>query len=123
LEYYSGEFDIEWAADMVYGDPMTPWHTEQQDKFKTWLNSNGLDPQDTKLSLGYLPVAQVDLIRSFGTDDKFAIWDKLSKYLDIYKIEINGISAVFDYCWSDANYKQMQIDMMKPGYDYSSSRG
>ena len=72
---------------------------------------------------GYLPVGQVDLLRSFGTDDKFAIWDKLSKYLDIYKIEINGISAVFDYCWSDANYKQMQIDMMKPGYDYSSGRG
>jgi len=122
LEYYSGEFDIEWAADMIYGDTSTPWHTEQIDKFNCWLIENNLNPQDKNLSLGYLPLGEVDLKGSFGTTDMFTIWDMLSTHLDIYKIAIDGIERTFDYCWSDSDYKQMQIDMMRPGYDYSSRR-
>ena len=120
LEYYSGEFDIEWAADMCYGDPKTPWHTEQQDAFNKWLIKNNLDPKNTALSLGYLPVGQVDLAGSFGTTDMFEIWNQLSTHLDIYKITIDDVGQTFEYCWSDNNYKQMQIDMMRPGYDFSS---
>ena len=120
LKYYSGEFDIEWAADMCYGDPKTPWHTNQQDAFKEWLTKNNLDPIDKNLSLGYLPIGEVELERSFGTTDMFTIWDKLSTHLDIYKITVDDISQTFEYCWTDADYKQQQIDMMRPGYDYSS---
>lgn len=122
LKYYSGEFDIEWAADMVYGDKTTPWHTEQQDAFKEWLIKNNLDPQDKNLSLGYLPLGQIDLERSFGTTDMFAIWNQLSTHLDIYKITIDDVSQTFDYCWTDSDYKQQQIAMMRPGYDFSSRR-
>jgi hypothetical protein len=47
----------------------------------------------------------------------------LSDHLDIYKIQIdNQIMNTYEYCWSDAGYKQQQIDMMRPGYDYSSRR-
>ena len=70
-----------------------------------------------------MPIGYVDLVTSFGTSDKIIIWEILSKHLDIYKIEVDGISNTFNYCWSDNNYKQMQIDTMKPGYDYSSRRG
>jgi len=86
------------------------------------LRDNGRDLQDSKLSLGYLPIGQVDLQGSFGTVDYQKIWDILSTHLDIYSIEIDGIKNTFDYCWSDSDYKQKQIDMMKPGYDYSSRR-
>lgn len=120
LKFYSGEFDIEWGQDIIYGLAY-PWYNEEQDKFKQWLIDNGIDPTNPKLSLGYLPVGQVDLLSSFGTTDHFAIWEALSKHLDIYKIEVDGISNTFDYCWSDDDYKQKQIDMMKPGYDYSSN--
>ena len=120
LKYYSGEFDVEWASDMVYGNPETPWFTEEQNKFKEWLISNNLDPSDLTLSLGHLPIGKVDLSASFGTNDMLAIWDKLSQHLDIYSIEVDGVKQVFDYCWADTDYKQQQIDMMKPGYDYSS---
>ena len=120
LEYYSGEFDIEWAADMCYGDTKTPWHTDQQNAFNEWLIKNNLDPKDKFLSLGYLPLGEVDLERSFGTTNMFSIWDQLSRYLDIYKIEIDDVSQAFEYCWTDTDYKQQQIDMMRPGYDYSS---
>ena len=119
LKYYSGEFDIEWGNDVVYnGD--APWHNEEQDRFHKWLIANGRDPADPALSLGYLPIGQVLLKESFGTTDYQAIWDILGSHLDIYKIEVDGVSSTFDYCWTDADYKQKQIDMMRPGYDYNS---
>lgn len=119
LEYYSGEFDVEWAKDVTKNSGY-PWHDKEQQEFNLWLTSNGLDPADVNLSLGYLPIGRVDLIRSFGTTDMFTIWDMLSQHLDIYAIEVDGVSNTFDYCWTDSNYKQQQIEMMKPGYDFSS---
>jgi hypothetical protein len=119
LEYYSGEFDIEWGKDVTMAANL-PWHTIQQREFAQWLVDNGLDPQDPKLSLGYLPIGEVDLERSFGTDDMYEIWSMLSTHLDIYKIAVDDISRTFEYCWTDADYKQRQIDMMRPGYDFSS---
>lgn len=121
LQYYSGEFDVEWGNNVVrHGS--SPWHDAEQTKFEQWLFANGRNPADPRLSLGYLPLGQVDLVGSFGTTDYTAIWNTLSSHLDIHRIEVGGVSNTFDYCWSDAAYKQMQIDMMKPGYDYSSRR-
>lgn len=121
LKYYSGEFDIEWGNDVVYNGDQ-PWHNTEQDNFKKWLIDNGRNPEDSELSLGYLPVGQVQLQQSFGTTDYQTIWNILGSHLDIYKIEIDGVASTFDYCWTDANYKQKQIDMMRPGYDYSSRK-
>jgi hypothetical protein len=122
LKYYSGEFDVEWGNDVTLLGDTNPWHTQEQIAFRKWLIENGRDPADPTLSLGYLPIGQVELTKSFGTGDYQQIWDILSNHLDIYKIEVDGISNTFEYCWSDSGYKQMQIDMMKPGYDYSSRR-
>lgn len=122
LKYYSGEFDIEWGNDIVYGNTKNKWHTEEQDAFRDWLLRNGKDYKDPKLSCGYLPIGQVDLKSSFGTNDYATIWEILSAHLDIYSIEVDGVSNTFDYSWADSNYKQMQIDMMRPGYDFSSRR-
>lgn len=119
LEYYSGEFDIEWGKSVTRADNF-PWHEREQQEFHTWLTTNGLNPQDPKLSLGYLPIGQVDLIGSFGTTDMLKIHNQLSKYLDIYKITVDDVTGIYDYCWSDRDYKKQQIDMMKSGYDYSS---
>lgn len=123
LEYYSGEFDIEWGLNVVSGaESRHRWHTEQQEQFRAWLIRNNLDPADPNLSLGYLPIGAVDLESSFGTTDHFEIWDQLSSHLDIYSVEVDGVVGIYDYCWTDADYKQQQIDMMKPGYDYNSRR-
>jgi hypothetical protein len=120
LKYYSGEFDVEWGNDVKLGGPV-PWHNTEQQRFHDWLIDNGRDPMDPKLSLGYLPIGQVMLKESFGTEDYQTIWNILGSHLDIYKIEVNGVSNTFNYSWADSGYKQMQIDMMKPGYDYSST--
>jgi hypothetical protein len=118
LEYYSGEFDIEWGNNIKYADH--EWWRFEIDGFYDWLNANGLDHTDPKLSLGYLPIAQVDLRASFGSEDYQQIWPVLSDHLDVYKIEVNGHTATYDYCWTDSDYKQQQIAQLRPGYDHSS---
>jgi len=120
LRFYSGEFDIEWAQDVVFNGPH-PWHTKEMTGFRAWLHRNRFDAQNTEYNYGYHPVGQVDLQGSFGTTNFKEVWPILNKYLDIYKITAGDISATYDYTWSDPDYYQQQIDMMKPGYDYSSS--
>jgi hypothetical protein len=119
LKYYSGEFDIEWGNDVVYGGAQ-PWHTAEQDQFREWLIKNNRDPQNTRLSLGYLPIGYIDLQSSFATDDPIKVREILGNYLDIYSIEVDGIVGTFDYCWNDSDYAEQQINRMIPGYDYSS---
>ena len=119
LKYYSGEFDIEWGNDITYpGENL--WHNQEQETFRKWLVRQGKDPADPNLSLGHLPIGYVDLDYSFGYKDYAAIWEVLGSHLDIYRIEVDGVSSTFDYSWADPGYKDMQIDIMKPGYDYSS---
>lgn len=100
LEYYSGEFDVEWAKTVAKKSNYS-WHDEEQLLFENWLLKNGLDPRDPKLSLGYLHLGNVDLQKSFQTDDMFEIWQQLETHSDIFSIEIGGIKNTFDYCWSD----------------------
>ena len=121
LKYYSGEFDIDWGKDIVYGEN-APWHDQEQNAFRAWLKANGLNSFDKQLSLGYLPIGEVDLESSFGTTDQFVIRDMLGNHLDIFRIQVDDVMNTFDYCWTDSDYKQRQIDRLKVGYDYSSRR-
>ena len=116
LQYYSGEFDIEWGNDVVYGGGRS-WHTTEQDQFREWLIRNNQDPCDPQLSLGYLPLAQVDLRGSFGTTDYNDIWNILGTHLDIYQVHTEKQSATYSRCWADLDYESWQIDMLKPGYN------
>jgi hypothetical protein len=117
LKFYSGEFDVEWGRDI--NEHNHEWHRNEQEEFRKWLDRNGLNWNDPKLSLGYIKLGEVDLEKSFGTTDFFTIVNKLSQHLDIYKIEIDDVSQTYDYVWSDNDYKQMQIDFLIPGYDWS----
>jgi hypothetical protein len=119
LRYYSGEFDIEWAQDVVFNGPH-PWHTREMTGFRDWLGRNGFDVADAQYNYGYHPVGQVDLQTSFGTTDYNKVWPILSKYLDIYKISANDVSSEYNYNYTDADYYEQQIERLKPGYDYSS---
>jgi len=119
LKFYSGEFDIEWGRDI--NEQNHPWHSKEQQQFREWLARNGMDYNDPKLSLGYIKIGQVNLNKSFGTEDFAVILKKLSAHLDIYRIHADGVTGTFDYVWSDDNYKQMQIDFLRPGYDWSKN--
>jgi len=87
LQYYSGEFDVEWSKDVVRNNDC-PWHDDEQLLFENWLLKHGLDPNNPSLSSGYLPIGKVDLNRSFGTENMFDIWKKLGNHLEILSIEI-----------------------------------
>jgi hypothetical protein len=114
LQYYSGEFDIEWGRDVIYGKHS--WHTKEVDEYYIWLDRQGFDTNDIMLSLGHLELGHVDLERSFGTHDIFKIWEMMSSMLDIYSIEVDGIKAVYDYSWADDDAEQRQINYLMPGY-------
>jgi hypothetical protein len=118
LQYYSGEFDIEWGRNVTRHEQ---WHRDEMYGFDTWLRVNGYTPNNAELSLGYLPLGQVDLQGSFGTKDFQYIIDRMGNYLDIYKVEVDGVSATYNYHWSDWDWREKQIKFLQPGYRFSSN--
>ena len=107
----AGDFDIEWARD----PGAFHWQQIKLQEFREWLATNGFDPDDKNLTIGHPRVAQVDLIRSFGTEDYQQIWHILSQHLDVYKIRVNGIEATYNYNWRDPDYMQQQIAALNKG--------
>jgi hypothetical protein len=108
----SGDFDIEWARD----PGAYPWQQKQLIEFRQWLINNGFDPEDKSLTIGHPQVAQVDLLKSFGTTDYKAIWRQLNNYQDVYRVTTGSASAVYPYIWSDADFQQRQIKIISQGH-------
>ena len=101
----AGDFDIEWA-----NNPGTfPWQIKHLADFRTWLINNGFDPDDKSLTIGHPQVGQVDLIRSFGSEDYREIWPQLNTHLNVYSIKTSEASVVYEYTWQDLDYKEQQI--------------
>ena len=101
----AGDFDIEWARD----PGSFPWQIKQLAEFRTWLERNGFDPDDASLTIGHPCIGQVDLERSFGTQDWDNIYRQLSQYQDVYKIRTSEAQATYEYHWSDPDYIEQQI--------------
>lgn len=105
----AGDFDIEWA-----NNPGTfPWQIKRLKEFSEWLVDNGFDPNDKSLTIGHPQVGQVDLVRSFSTEDYREIWRLLNTHLNVRGVSTSDARAVYDYCWSDPDYAQQQIRSMK----------
>jgi hypothetical protein len=105
----AGDFDIEWARD----PGAYHWQIKKLREFREWLVDNGFEPEDRSLTIGHPQVAQVDLKRSFGTTDYQQIWTKLEQHLDVYKITTSAADATYSYRWSDPDYMQQQIEVLK----------
>jgi hypothetical protein len=105
----AGDFDIEWA-----NNPGTfPWQIENLRAFRSWLIANGFDPDDRSLTIGHPQVGQVNLRRSFGTEDYQQIWKELNTRLNVTAIRTSDAKAVYEYHWSDADYMEQQIRKLK----------
>ena len=87
LRYYSGEFNINWGRDMTRrnNNYWLKWHEE----FYEWLERNGIDSTDPKMSLGQLPVGKVKMAESFGTSDPSKVWDILKNHMYVKGVEID----------------------------------
>lgn len=105
----AGDFDIEWAND----PGSFPWQQAELDEFRRWLIINGFDPEDRSLTIGHPQVGQVDLRRSFGTEDYSEIWARLNTRLDVTAIRTSSASATYPYRWQDADYMELQIKELK----------
>jgi hypothetical protein len=105
----AGDFDIEWANNPgnFY------WQKENLQAFRTWLIANGFDPEDKTLTIGHPQVGQVNLTKSFGTEDYQTIWNALNTHLNVHSIKTSQAHAVYEYNWSDPDYAQQQIRSLK----------
>lgn len=100
----SADFDIEWGKD-TRGQP---WMQQELADFRHWLTTNGFDPLDPGLTIGHPQVGQVNLLRSFKTNDATEIMNQLGHYLDVVSIHTSTASAWYDYHWSDVGYAALQ---------------
>ena len=105
----AGDFDIEWAND----PGAFPWQIQNLKEFREWLIDNNFDPDDKSLTIGHPKVAQVDLVRSFGTVDYREIWAQLSQHQDVYRISTSMAQSTYEYRWSDSDYDLQQIRKLK----------
>jgi len=101
----AGDFDIEWA-----NNPGTfYWQIKQLREFREWLTANDFDPEDKTLTIGHPQVGQVDLKRSFATEDYRSIWSQLNTHLNVSAVRTSDAEAVYEYHWWDADYMEKQI--------------
>jgi hypothetical protein len=105
----AGDFDIEWANN----PGQYHWQIKQLAEFREWLTTNGFDPEDKTLTIGHPQVGQVDLLRSFGTEDYLEIWRQLNTHLNVLAVRTSSAEAVYDYSWSDPDYMQQQLRNLK----------
>ena len=105
----AGDFDIEWARD----PGAYHWQIKKLAEFREWLERNGFDPDEPSLTIGHPKVGQVDLQRSFGTENWEMIYSQLLAHQDVYLIRTSQAQARYDYRWSDPDYEQLQIEALK----------
>jgi len=105
----AGDFDIEWGRGSANPDKMK----EHFDDFRNWLIKNNFDPSDKSLTIGHPKIGQVNLNKSFNTESVSNIWKIIENYLDVYAIRTTDSAVTYDYHWSDSDYSEQQIEILK----------
>jgi len=106
----AGDFDIEWANNP--GNFV--WQEKLMNDFRVWLGKNGFDPDDKSLTIGHPKCGQVDLQKSFNTDNYKIIWNILGDHLDVFSIKTSDAYNEFNYNWDDADFIQQTINNAHP---------
>jgi hypothetical protein len=101
----AADFDIEWANNPGAYE----WQIRNLADFRTWLTENGWNPDDPSLTIGHPQIGQVDLRRSFGTEDYRAIWSQLNTRLNVTRVATSNCAAEYPYRWTDSDYMARQI--------------
>jgi len=105
----AGDFDIEWGRGSANPESRKVHFAE----FRKWLERNGFDPEDKSLTIGHPKVGEINLTKSFDTENPKDVWNVMKNYLDVYKIKTSNASTIFDYHWSDNDYAEQQIDILR----------
>ena len=113
-KFYSGEFDIEWGQSIT--EEIDEFKKNEMEPYRQWLKNNGYDWEDSKLSLGYIKLGQVDLEKSFGSTKFKDVYDQLKDNLDIMKITAGDVHCDYNYSLDSEDWKQIQLNELKRGY-------
>ena len=116
-KYYSGEFDIEWGQTVTEENK---FKKEEMDDYRKWLSENGYDWEDPKLSLGYIKIGQVDMKLGFQNRSFLEVYEEMKTNLNIKSIHTVGTrswEAYYPYTLDSEDWKQIQIDYLKEGYE------
>ena len=122
-KYYSGEFDIEWGQTI--NEDTFSWKKEEMNDFRSWLKLNDFDWEDPKLSLGYIKLGQVDMKLSFQNKPFLDVYNIMKNNLNIKSIHTIGSRSwenEYPYSLDSEDWKQIQINAMKAGYESYSMR-
>jgi len=123
-KYYSGEFDVEWGRTI--DENTFDWKRTEMDEYRQWLDDNGYDWLDPKLSLGYAKLGQVNLEKTFGPNTTFNdICKIMSSNLNITNIKVTSdepVECEYPYTLDDDNWQQIQMEGLKSGYKSRSVR-
>ncbi len=122
-KYYSGEFDIEWGQTI--DENTFGWKKKEMEDFRNWLKLNHYDWNDPKLSLGYIKIGQIDMKLAFQNKPFLEVYNEMKNNLNISSIHIVGSRSwenEYPYNLNDNNWKQIQMNAMKAGYESYSMR-
>ena len=122
-KYYSGEFDIEWGQTI--NEDTFSWKKEEMNDFRSWLKLNDYDWEDPKLSLGYIKLGQIDMKLSFQNKPFLDVYNIMKNNLNIKSIHTIGSRSwenEYPYSLDSEDWKQIQINAMKAGYESYSMR-
>ena len=122
-KYYSGEFDIEWGNTIT--EAKHDFKKREVEGFRMWLKDNGYDWEDPKLALGYIKIGQIDLETSFQNRPFKLIYEIMKDNLNIKNITIRGVGIHqndFPYTLESDDWKQIQMEGLRKGYESRSMR-
>ena len=122
-KYYSGEFDIEWGDTIT--EETHDFKKQEMEGYRAWLKENNYDWEDPKLSLGYIKIGQVDLETSFQNRPFTSIYEVMKDNLNIKSITIRSDKVYennFPYTLDSKDWKQIQMEGLKKGYESRSMR-
>ena len=117
-KYYSGEFDIEWGQTI--DEDTFDWKQQEMDGYRHWLELNGYDWDDPKLSLGYIKIGQVDMKLGFQNRPFLEVYNEMKTNLNIKSIHTVGTrscEAHYPYTLDSEDWKKIQINYLKEGYE------
>ena len=121
-KYYSGEFDIEWGQTITEQDQ---FKKKEMDEFRNWLKQNNFDWNDPKLALGYIKIGQIDMKLAFQDKSFIEVYKEMQNNLNIKSIHTIGKRSwenYYPYTLDSDDWKQIQIESLKKGYESRNLR-
>ena len=112
---------MEWGKTITEKDHA--FKREEMDEYRKWLDANGYEWEDPKLSLGYIKIGQIDITKTFGDANFQEIYQTMNSNLNIKSIKIKSdqiIECAYPYSLDDPDWKEIQLEGLKSGY---KSRG